>query len=76
MVDIFLDAIKQSIEQEVDKEFTEYKLRCLSDLEYTLELKRNDVVKKILDDIVIKYSEDCLTEPIIQIQLVNKKDKR
>jgi len=70
-----LDNVRDAIEKQIDKEFTEYKILCLENLEYILEGKRNEVVKQILDGIDINMLADGANslEPIIQIKIINKK---
>ena len=70
-----LDNVKNSIEKQIDKEFTEYKIMCLENLEYILEGKRNDVIKQILSGIDVNMTVDGEhpVEPIIQIRILNKR---
>ena len=70
-----LDDVKNSIEKQIDKEFTEYKIMCLENLEYILEGKRNDVIKQILSGIDVNMTVDGEhpLEPIIQIRILNKR---
>ncbi len=70
-----LDNVKNSIEKQIDKEFTEYKIMCLENLEYILEGKRNDVIKQILSGIDVNMTVDGEhpLEPIIQIRILNKR---
>jgi len=70
-----LDNVRDAIEKQIDKEFTEYKILCLENLEYILEGKRNEVVKQILDGIDVNMLADGANslEPIIQIKIINKK---
>ena len=72
-----VDSIKESVEKQIDKEFTEYKILCLENLEYLLENKRNEVVKQILDgiDFNLLVDGDNPFEPTIQIKIINKKVK-
>ena len=70
-----LDNVKNSIEKQIDKEFTEYKIMCLENLEYILEGKRNDVIKQILSgrDVNMTVDGEHPLEPIIQIRILNKR---
>ena len=70
-----LDNVKNSIEKQIDKEFTEYKIMCMENLEYILEGKRNDVIKQILSGIDVNMTVDGEhpLEPIIQIRILNKR---
>lgn len=69
-----MNVIKQEVQKQVDKEYTEYKLECLKDLDYKLEMKRNECVKKILDGIDILLSADnpMSLEPTILIKVEKK----
>ena len=70
--------IKEKIIQQIDEEFTEYKLRCLDDLEYQIELNRNKVIKQIIDSIDITLQrEGDYREPtyVIKIIKANKEEK-
>lgn len=49
--------MRQEIRKELDEEYTEYKKKKLEELDIELENKRNEVVKKILDGIVILKRE-------------------
>lgn len=66
--------IKDTIKQRVDSEYTEYKNECLKELDYKLELKRNEVVKSILDgiDVSIMSQQPYSLEPLINIRIENK----
>lgn len=73
-----VSCIKEEIIQQIDEEFTEYKLRCLDDLEYQIELSRNKVIKQIIDDIDITLQrEGNYGEPtyVIKIIKANKEEK-
>lgn len=69
-----IDVIKKEIQKQVDEEYTEYKIQCLKDLDYKLESKRNDCVKRILDGIDILLSADnpMSLEPTILIKVEKK----
>ena len=56
--DLF-EVVKNAIKDAIDEEYTTYKLKCLDNLEYSLEVKRNDVVKKILDSIDITMRKEA-----------------
>ena len=75
----FMINLKETIKEQIDEEFTRYKLMCLDNLKFIIESKRNEVVKGILDNISISMAEnglDCL-EPTIQIKIVKaeRRDK-
>ena len=46
-----INSIKETIRKDLDAEYTEYKNKCLEDLNYKLEAKRNDVVRSALTTI-------------------------
>lgn len=66
-----IDVIKQNIKQEIDKEYTEYKNKCLQELDYKIEANRNECVKKVLDGIDVLLSADnpMSLEPNIMIKI-------
>ena len=69
-----INSIKKEIHEQIDKEYTEYKIKCLKDLDYQLECKRNECVKWILDgiDIVINSNEPYSFDPTILIKIEKK----
>ena len=69
-----IDSIKQTIRENIDNEYTEYKNKCLEELEYKIEAKRNKTVSAILDGIDVKIlsQQPYSLEPIIQIRMENK----
>lgn len=73
-VNSMIDNIKKTIENNVNEEYTKYKQKCLEDLDYTLEMKRNSVVKNVLDgiDVVISSNEPFSFEPTILIKVEKK----
>ena len=66
--------IKETIRKSIDEDYTQYKEKCLKDLEYTLEAKRNKTVSAILDgiDVSIMSKQPYSLEPIIQIRIEKK----
>ena len=66
--------IKEAIRKSIDEEYTEYKNKCLENLEYSIETKRNKTISAILDgiDIYINSNQPYSLEPIIQIKMENK----
>lgn len=69
-----LKCITTTIERQVNEEYTQYKNKCLEDLDITLEMKRNSVVKNILDglDISINSNEPYDLNPTILIKIEKK----
>ena len=69
-----IEAIKKEIAKQVDKEYTEYKLKCLKDLDIELECKRNECVKSILNgiDVLISNDNPMTLEPDIHIRIEKK----
>ena len=67
-----IESIKQSIAQNIDEEYTEYKAKCLKDLDYKLEVKRNAIIQQILNgiDVSMQSNETYSLEPTIVIKLV------
>lgn len=64
------DILKAGIKQEIEKEYDEYVLECLKNLETKLMVKKNDVVKSILNTIDINMEQNQFSlEPIIQIKI-------
>ena len=63
--------IKETIKESIDKEYTEYKNKCLQELNSNLEAQRNKTVSAILDgiDIYINNNQPYSLEPIIQIKI-------
>ncbi len=67
----WIEIIKKEIEEQINKEYTEYKQQKLQDLNIELEKKRNGVVKDILNSITILNE----TEPFgvnIMIRVENR----
>ena len=66
--------IKETIRKSIDEDYTQYKEKCLRDLDYTLETKRNKTVSAILDgiDVSIMSKQPYSLEPIIQIRIEKK----
>lgn len=72
-VNNLIDVIKTHLKQTIDNQYTEYKNKCLQDLEYTLEAKRNESVKGILDGIdVVLANNEYSMEPNIFIKIEKK----
>lgn len=69
-----INSIKETIRKDLDAEYTEYKNKCLEDLDYKLEAKRNDVVRSALNgiDISIMEQQPYSFEPVIQIKIEKK----
>ena len=67
-----LHCIRSAIRDNIDKEYTKYKNKCLSELDKKLEIKRNETVCSILNSIDI--STDCFfQEPEIVIKMTKNK---
>ena len=65
--------IRDKIEEQIDNEYTSFKIQCLDNLEYTLEKRRNETVKSILDSIDIVYRNDMhLENNVIEIKIVKE----
>lgn len=58
MENTLIKSLKNTIEQEINKEYTDYKNKKLQDLDYELEKKRNEIVKDILNSINILASNE------------------
>lgn len=69
-----VNVIKAEIQKQADAEYTEYKMQCLKDLDYKLEAKRNECVKKVLDgvDVLLSADNPMSLEPTIVIKVVKK----
>lgn len=69
-----INSIKETIRKDLVAEYTEYKNKCLEDLDYKLEAKRNDVVRSALNgiDISIMEQQPYSFEPVIQIKIEKK----
>lgn len=65
------DCIKKHIEEKVNKEYTAYKEKCLDELDYKIECKRNQVISSILDRIAIEVQnrQEFSLEPAINIRV-------
>ena len=63
--------IKTSIKNRIDAEYTDYKLQCLKDLDYKLELNRNKVIDEVLNgiDVCVANNGPISLEPIINIRV-------
>ena len=51
--EMYKEIIKQQIEKQINDEYTDYKNKKLTDLNTELEMKRNGIVKDILNSITI-----------------------
>lgn len=69
-----INNIKETIRKGLELEYTEYKNKCLEDLDFKFEAKRNSVIKSALDgiDISIMENQPYSLEPIIQIKIEKK----
>lgn len=69
-----INNIKETIRKDLEIEYTEYKNKCLEDLDFKFEVKRNSVIKSALDgiDISIMENQPYSLEPIIQIKIEKK----
>lgn len=69
-----INSLKKEIQEQIDEEYTDYKIKCLKDLDYQLECKRNECVKRVLDgiDIVINSNEPYSFDPTILIKIEKK----
>ena len=69
-----LKSIHNTIEKQINETYTEYKNDCLEQLAREIEVKRNEIVKNVLDGIQISLDRSELgIEPIINIRIgVNK----
>lgn len=69
-----INNIKETIKQDLEADYTEYKNKCLQDLDFKLEAKRNDIIKSALNgiDISIMEQQPYSLEPIIQIKIEKK----
>ena len=69
-----IGAIKAEIQKQVEEDYTEYKIQCLKDLDYKLEAKRNECVRKVLDgiDVLISADNPMSLEPTILIKVEKK----
>lgn len=52
-----IEVIKKQMEEEINKEYTDYKNKKLQDLDYELERKRNEIVKDILNSVSIYHEQ-------------------
>lgn len=70
-VNDIMSCIKAKIEEQVNNDYTEYKNKCLQDLSDTLEYKRNECVKSVLDgiDVLISADNPHSLEPTIMIKV-------
>ena len=71
-----IQAIKNQLKTSIDEQYSEYKMKCLENLNYELEAQRNRVVKDILDgiDVVLLDKQPLSLEPIIQIKVVKHRE--
>ena len=70
-----IQIIYKQIQKDLDNKYTEYKNKCLQDLNLELESKRNEIIKSALDGIDIEMQENPYQlSPILHI-VVEKKLK-
>jgi len=68
-----VDTIQGKLEEHINDEYTALKIQYLDNLDYILEAKRNEAVKKVLDGIDILFKQgDLDLEPTIQIKVIKK----
>lgn len=69
-----LKSIHDTVENQINKTYTQYKNNCLEQLDREIESKRNEIVKNVLDGIQISLDRSELAlEPNINIRIsVNK----
>lgn len=53
----FMAMLKKQLESQINEEYTEYKNKKLQDLNIDLEMKRNEIVKDILNSVNILGQE-------------------
>lgn len=72
--DNLIEMIRLQIQETINDDYTQYKNKCLEDLNMQLERKRNDIVKDILNgiDISINSNEPYTVEPTILIKIEKK----
>ena len=70
-VNDLLNNIKLVVEKQINADYTAYKEKCLQDLDVTLERKRNECVKSVLDgiDIMISADNPQSLEPTIMVKV-------
>lgn len=71
-----LNAIRNAISDEVDAEYTRYKEKCLDELGRALDLRRNAVVKSVLDSIEFILDKEQLETNIVIKVIAKKENKR
>ena len=65
-----INGIMKSLENKLNEEYTKTKEKMLNDMDATLELKRNDIIKELLNTISIRCSqENQLIAPEINIKI-------
>lgn len=69
-----LKSIHNTVENQINETYTQYKNNCLEQLDREIESKRNEIVKNVLDGIQISLDRSELAlEPNINIRIsVNK----
>lgn len=69
-----LKSIHDTVENQINETYTQYKNNCLEQLDREIESKRNEIVKNVLDGIQISLDRSELAlEPNINIRIsVNK----
>lgn len=69
-----LKSIHDTVEKQINETYTEYKNSCLEQLDREIEVRRNQIVKNVLDGIQISLDKSQLgIEPIINVRIgINK----
>ena len=75
MCEAMVTSIKNTIKERIEKEFQDYKCKCLMGLERLIELKRQDVVSSILNgiDVYMSNTEPYSLDPVINIKVVTER---
>lgn len=65
-----LECISKTIEDKINEQYTEYKNKCLEDLDLKIEMKRNEIISGILDNIAISIErQEKSLNPAINIRV-------
>lgn len=69
-----IQIIKEQLKNQLDKDFDEYKNKCLQDLNASLELKRNSYITEVLNsiNIYLENNSPYTLEPNILIKIEKK----
>ena len=75
MCEAMITSIKNTIKERIEKEFQDYKCKCLMELERLIELKRQDVVSSILNgiDVYMSNTEPYSLDPVINIKVITER---